>query len=182
MKVYIETKRLILRELLDSDIKGIFELDSDPEVHKYLGNSPIKTIDEAQKAIDYIRMQYSERGIGRWAVVNKVTGEFMGWSGLKLNTKEESYHPKYFNFYDVGYRFIKRFWGQGYATESGIAAVNYGFNTMNLEVINAITELGNIASHKALLKIGLNFLEDYKFSAEGNEYQLRWYEIKNPSL
>jgi len=49
MKVYIETERLILRNFEDSDLDGIFKLDSDPEVHTYLGNNPIKTIDQAKK-------------------------------------------------------------------------------------------------------------------------------------
>lgn len=179
MAIHIETERLILRPVLDTDLEGMFELDSDPEVHKYLGNRPIKTKEEAQKAIDYIKKQYKERGIGRWAVLDKTTKEFMGWSGLKLNTKEESYHPHYSNFYDVGYRFIKRFWGKGYATESGKAAVHYGFNTMKLRSINAITEMGNTASHKALLKIGLDYIEDYEFEIENQKFDLRWYHIEN---
>lgn len=182
MTIFAETERLILREVLDSDLEGFFELDSDPDVHKYLGNRPITTRDEAKKAIDLIRRQYSERGVGRWAVVHKDSGEFMGWSGLKLNTKEESYHPKHYNFHDIGYRLIKRYWGQGYATESGKAAIDYGFDTMNLDAVYAITEMGNEASHRALEKIGLDLIEHYDFSAEGNAYRLRWYKIENPSL
>lgn len=177
MDIYIETERLILRPVLDTDLEGMFEMDSDADVHKYLGNRPIKTKEEAQKAIDYIKKQYTERGIGRWAVINKTTKEFMGWSGLKLNTKEESYHPIHHDFYDVGYRFIKRFWGKGYATESGKAAIEYAFNTMKLKTINAITEMGNEASHNALLKIGLDCIEEYVFEAENKKFDLRWYKI-----
>lgn len=178
MDIYIETERLLLRPVLDTDLDSMFEMDSDPEVHKYLGYRPIKTKEEAQKAIDYIKMQYEERGIGRWAVINKVTKEFMGWSGLKLNIKEESYNPNFSDFYDVGYRFIKRFWGKGYATESGKAAINYGFNTMKLETIYAITEMGNTGSHNALLKIGFNYVEDYVFEIESKKFDLRWYKIE----
>ncbi len=178
MDIYIETERLILRPVLDTDLKGMFEMDSDPEVHKYLGNKPIKTKEEAQEAINYIKKQYQERGIGRWAVVNKDTKEFMGWSGIKLNTKKESYNPNFSNFYDVGYRFIKRYWGKGYATESGKAAIDYAFKTMKLETVYAITEMGNDASHNTLIKIGLDYVEDYIFEIEDQKFDLRWYKIE----
>ena len=173
MKIFAETKRLILREVLLTDLEAMFELDADPDVHKYLGNNPIKTKEEAKKTIELIREQYLERGIGRWAVVNKETNEFMGWSGLKLNSEKK--FNGYSNFYDIGYRFIKRFWGKGYATESGKAAIQYAFNTMKLTTVYGITEIGNQASHNALLKIGLKYIEDFHYEKEN--LNLRWYKI-----
>ncbi len=178
MKIFVETNRLILREIIDSDIDAMYELDSDPEVHKYLGNKPVKTKEESKKAIDFIRQQYIERGIGRWAVINKETQEFMGWSGLKLNTEEPM--NGHTNYYDVGYRFIKRFWGKGYATESGKASIQYAFETMKLKTIYGITEIDNQASHNALLKIGLQHIENFNYEKEN--LTLRWYEISNSNI
>ncbi len=175
MVFHIETERLILRELRLTDLDGMFELDSDPEVHKYLGNKPVKTKAESQKILQSVLNQYEERGIGRWAAIEKVSGEFIGWSGIRLNTEYNM--NGYAKYYDVGYRFIKRYWGKGYATESGRAAVNYAFNTLNLSELYATTEINNQASHKALLKIGLSYIEDFYFEAE--DLQLRWYNIKN---
>lgn len=80
----IETERLILRELLPSDDKDMFELDSNPEVHKYLGENPVKNINQVQKVITMVRNQYQTNGIGRWATIEKETGLFIGWSGLNL--------------------------------------------------------------------------------------------------
>lgn len=175
MTFHLETERLILRELRTTDLKAMFELDSDPEVHKYLGNKPIKTIDESRKVIESIINQYTERGIGRWAAIEKSTGEFIGWSGLRLNT--EYTMNGYTKFYDVGYRLIKRFWGKGYATESGKVAVNYAFNVLKLPELYGITEMGNEASHHVLLKIGLQYVEDFYFKEE--QLNLRWYKIEN---
>jgi RimJ/RimL family protein N-acetyltransferase len=175
MKFHIETERLILRDLRDEDLDGMFELDSNPAVHRYLGNKPITHIDEAKKNIDSVKQQYIERGIGRWAVILKSTNEFIGWSGLRLNTE---YNMNGFTkYYDVGYRFIERFWGNGYATESGKAAVDYAFNKMQLPELYGTTELENEASHKALLKIGLHYLEVFYFEQE--DVNLRWYKIEN---
>lgn len=175
MQFNIETERLILRELRLNDLEGMYELDSDPEVHRYLGNKPVKTKEESQKIIEDIISQYTERGIGRWAAIEKSSGNFMGWSGLKLNT--EYTMNGYSNFIDIGYRFISRYWGKGYATESSFAALNYAFNSMKLKTVYGITEKGNEASHHVLLKVGLQYQEDF-FYKEDNLH-LRWYKIEN---
>jgi RimJ/RimL family protein N-acetyltransferase len=156
----------------------MFALDSDPEVHKYLGNKPVKTIDESKKILDSVLTQYKERGIGRFAVIEKATGDFVGWSGLRLNTE---YNMNGFTkYYDVGYRLLKRFWGKGFATESGKASVEYAFNVMKLPELYATTETGNQASHKALLKIGLLYVEEFYFEQE--KVNLRWYKMENPIM
>ena len=172
MRIFVETERLILREILPSDVDGMFELDSDPLVHKYLGNAPIQTIAQAKKGIEFIRKQYVERGIGRWAAIEKSTGDFIGWSGLKLNIKGEEFNDKV-NFYDVGYRFIPRYWGKGYATESALAALKYGFETMKLKTIVGAAEEDNIGSNKVLLKIGLRYCNDFIYDG----INCKWYEL-----
>ena len=178
MAFNIETERLLLRELRNSDLDDMFELDSNPNVHKYLGNKPIKTKTEAQKILDSVLQQYKERGIGRFAVIEKASGTFIGWSGIRLNTEYNM--NGYTKYYDVGYRLIERFWGKGYATESGVASINYAFNTMKLPELYATTEISNHASHNALLKIGLQYKNDFFFEEE--QLNLRWYNIKNPNL
>ncbi|MBN4070207.1 GNAT family N-acetyltransferase [Olleya sp. AH-315-F22] len=174
MKIYIETECLILREILPTDVEGMFELDSNPTVHKYLGNKPIKTKEKAIEIIQFIREQYIERGIGRFATIEKSSGDFIGWSGLKLNLDKKDELNGKRNFYDIGYRFIPRFWGKGYATESSIATLDYGFKKLNLELIVGAAEIDNIASNKVLKKIGLQFVNE--FDLEG--VKVNWYELK----
>ncbi|QFZ54617.1 GNAT family N-acetyltransferase [Oceanihabitans sp. IOP_32] len=175
MLFHIETKRLLLRDLRITDIEAMFELDANPEVHRYLGNKPITTKIAAKKNIESVLKQYQERGIGRFAVIEKASGNFIGWSGIRLNTEYNM--NGYTKYYDVGYRFIPKYWGKGYATESGKAAVNYAFKTLKLPELYATTEIGNQASHKALLKIGLHYVED--FYCEHEQLNLRWYKIEN---
>jgi len=171
-KIYVETENLILRELVPYDDEGMFELDSDPLVHRHLGNIPVvKSIEESQAAIENIRKQYVERGIGRWAAIEKSSGAFIGWSGLKLNTELE-FNNK-INFYDIGYRLIPRYWGKGYATESAVAALDYGYTTLNLKTIVGMAEVKNLASNKILQKIGLNYIEDFLFE----DVMVSWYEL-----
>ncbi|VAV83190.1 hypothetical protein MNBD_BACTEROID02-1539 [hydrothermal vent metagenome] len=174
MKIYIETERLILREILPTDVKGMFELDSDTEVHKYLGEKPIQTKQQATDAILFIRKQYRDYGIGRFAAIEKLSGEFIGWSGLKFNTGEKEVLNGKRDFYDIGYRFIPRYWGKGYATESSFAALNYGFKELNLDLIVGAAEIENVASNKILQKIGLKYINDFPFE----DKIASWYELK----
>lgn len=173
MSKSIETERLYFRELEPRDDAGMFELDSNPEVHTYLGNNPVKTIEESRAAIDFIREQYRTNGIGRWAALLKETGEFIGWAGLKLERNVNGHDTHY----DLGYRFIQKHWGKGYASEAAAAFVDYGFNVMNLEKINATADPSNAASRKVLERAGLKFIET--FDHEGEEEV--WYEMVNPN-
>ncbi len=118
----------------------MFELDSNPNVHIFVGKKPVKHIDESRSSIEYIQQQYKDFGIGRWAVILKETNEFLGWSGIKFITNEINNHK---DFYEIGYRFIEKHWGKGYATEAGKAFVNYAFNEMNVDALYASADEGN---------------------------------------
>ncbi len=174
MQFYLETERLIMRDILETDVDGMFELDSDPLIHKYLGNKPIKTKDQAVNIIQFIHNQYKELGIGRFATIEKSSGDFIGWSGLKLNTGEKEALNAKTEFYDIGYRFISRYWGKGYATESSLAAINFGFNKLNIETMCGAAEIENIVSNKVLQKIGLKFINQFDFE----DVKANWYELK----
>lgn len=120
MKIILETERLLIRELDYSDEQDLFEMDADPEVHLYIENNPVKTIDQITQVIEMLKKQYKENGIARWAVVDKKTNECVGWSGLKYINQSLNNHT---DFYELGYRFKKKHWGKGFATESSSAIV-----------------------------------------------------------
>ncbi|QMU27517.1 GNAT family N-acetyltransferase [Adhaeribacter radiodurans] len=170
MKIFVETDRLILREMLPEDEAGIFLLDSDPEVHAFLGNKPINNLEQAQKTIQFIRQQYQDNGIARWAVIDRSTNEFLGWSGLKLITQTINNHT---NYYDLGYRFIQKYWGEGYATETALATLTYAFDKLNLNEVFAMTDVRNSGSRKVLEKVGFHII--LKFYYEGVEHY--WFQI-----
>lgn len=160
MKIFAETERLILRELMPADAEGMFEMDSDHHVHLYLGNKPVKSIKQSTAEIEFIRKQYTENGIGRWAVIEKATGNFVGWSGLKFIKEATNNH---INYHDLGYRFSKRFWGKGYATETAMAARDYGFNELRLNEIIGIADISNLGSIHVLEKVGLKQINIFDY-------------------
>lgn len=169
MNIRFESERFIMRDIEESDLEGMFLLETDPEVYKYLGMPPLKTKEDTLKIIGYIRKQYEENGIGRSAVIDKATNEFVGWSGLKLEDEVRD-----FKYYDLGYRFRREFWGKGIASETAIASVKYGLETLKLKEICGAAELENIASNKILQKAGLQFVEEFEF--EGKMHN--WYKLK----
>lgn len=173
MKIFAETERLILREIDYDDEQGMFELDSDPEVHRYVGNNPVQSMEQIQMVIGFIRQQYVDNGIGRWAVIEKQSNQFIGWSGLKLITDPVNGQS---NFHELGYRFIKKYWGKGYATEAAKASVDYGFNTLKLNQIFAMTDVNNTVSKKVLQKTGFSFINSFNFNGEPTD----WFKILKP--
>lgn len=172
MKIIAETERLILRELLAEDETAMFELDSDPEVHRYVGNSPVESIEQIQDIIEFIQKQYEENGVGRWAVIEKSSNKFIGWAGLKLFKNEMNNHS---NFYELGYRFIKSYWGKGYATEAAKASVKYGIEQLGVKEIYAMTDVENINSKKVLEKVGFKYIETF----DDNGDQTDWFKLSN---
>ncbi len=170
MKIRIETERFIIRNIEEDDVNGMFELDSDPEVHRYIGNEPVKSMEEARQVINFIRKQYIDNGMGRLAIVDKITNDFIGWTGLKY---EQSVRKNQ-SYYDLGYRIRKKYWGKGIATETARESLKYGFNTLNLEEINGAADVKNIASNKILKKVELKFIETIDF--EGVTHN--WYGAK----
>jgi RimJ/RimL family protein N-acetyltransferase len=170
----IDTPRLILRPVTIEDIDDFFELDSNPNVHKFLGNQPVKTKEQSKEMIESILKQYAEFGLGRLAIVKKDTGEFIGWSGIKY----EQNVRKEFNYYDLGYRLKEKFWGKGYATEAALASLDYGFYNLKLKEICAAAETNHIASNTILKKIGMQPSGTFEFDEE----LCNWYRLRNPNL
>ncbi len=146
-KIITETDRLILRELQISDAKDCFYLNANPEVVKYTGDVAFESIAEAAIFLKNYDA-YKKTGYGRWAVIEKDSKKFIGFCGLKYNEDE---------MVDIGFRFTEETWGKGYATESAIAAMKFGFENFDMHEIIGRADTENIASIKVLEKLGMHF-------------------------
>jgi len=153
-------------------------MDSDPEVHKYLGNKPFEKMEQSREMIAFIQQQYKDFGIARWGVVEKATGDFVGWTGFKFMKGPINGHSGY---YDFGYRLARRFWGKGYATEAGKASLHYGINTLHLKDIYCMTDVNNAASRRILEKLGMAYVDTFYWAAEPawrkEGEPTTWYEL-----
>jgi len=152
MNVVIETDRLLLRKFTEDDATLLYQLNLDPEVILYT-HDPITDVEHARKILnDVILPQYSLYNHGRWATHLKSSLEFIGWCGLKYLSET--------NEVDLGYRFMKEFWGNGYATEAASACIDYDFTRLNLNLIIGRALRENLGSIKVLEKCGMKYLHD----------------------
>lgn len=177
MNLQLETPRLLLRQFELSDAQALFEMDKNPNVHTYLWQKPILDINEVYSYIEMVQKQYVENKIGRFSTILKETGELIGWTGIKfVNDHVENGNT---NFYDYGYRLNEKFWNKGYASEATKVWLDYGFNQMKINEINAYTHAQNGASNKVLEKNGMQFMQDYP-DKEGVIW--KWWQLKNNNL
>ena len=166
MKLILETDRLLLRTFLIEDAPLFYDLNADPEVVKYTGDGAFKSLEEAQQLIvNYT--DYATNGFGRNTVVLKATQEVIGWCGLKKQAD---------GMVDLGYRFFRKHWNRGYATEASRAMINYGFRYYGIEEIVGRAAQANKASVRVLEKIGMHFWK--KEPSEGIEDTV-WYVVRN---
>jgi RimJ/RimL family protein N-acetyltransferase len=157
LKYFIQTKNLMLRPFNIEDAKNIFLLNDDPQVMEYTGDVPFRSIDEAKRfLLQYLKK--TPKGLGRFAVIEKESEQFLGWCGLRYT---EDVHE-----YDIGFRFFRHNWGQGIATESAKACIEYGFNDLHLEEIVGRSRKDNIASIRVLEKIGMTYIKDQEFERQ----------------
>lgn len=150
--ILLETPRLLLRHKVLEDAPFFLELNSDPEVTRYTGDTAFKNLGEAENIARYVISQYEKNGYGRWLVSLKETGEPIGWCGLK-------YHDDSGDT-DLGYRFLQKHWGKGYATEAGSACLDYGFGSLGLKRIIGRAAIANTASIQVLKKLGMIFFRE----------------------
>lgn len=161
----LETERTIMRKLTKEDATHFYTLNLDEEVLKYTGDKPFENL---QASVDFLTNydQYEKYGVGRLAVIDKETSEFLGWCGLKFSEDK--------NEYDIGFRFYKKHWNKGFATETAKKCLDFGFNKLKIEKIvgRAMTE--NIGSIKVLEKIGMTLKENFDFEGQkGVIYELK---------
>ncbi|NDC41508.1 MAG: N-acetyltransferase [Chitinophagia bacterium] len=178
MPIIIESPRLLVQELTQDHAMEMFRMDNDPEVHRYVGQKPTETLEQTRAVIEYVRQQYRDNGIGRWAVIDKQTGLFIGWSGFKLITERINGH---IHFYDFGYRFTRSAWGRGICQESANAILHYGLHQLGFDPVYAMTDVKNGTSRHILEKLGFRYVHDFLYDGTSSFLTVEdpyatWYE------
>ncbi|MBE8724167.1 GNAT family N-acetyltransferase [Flavobacterium hungaricum] len=143
----IETERLILDRLSETDIVEVFEMRSDPEIMKYIPRPLAKNHDDALKHIQTIN-ENIDKNIGiNWAIRLKGNPKLLGIIGF-YRTQHENYRS------EIGYILHSDFHGRGIVPEAVKRLVEYGFKDLKLHSIEAVIAPENTASEKVLQKCG----------------------------
>ena len=164
MKI-LETERLLLRRLTAKDAAFILELLNEPAFLQNIGDRGARTLADARRYIAKGPVaSYRKLGFGLYLVELKDAGAPIGICGLLKRDSLEDV--------DIGFAFLQKFWSQGYARESAAAVMNYGWTTLRLPRIVAITKPQNQASITLLEKLGLRFEKNIALPDHGGENQL----------
>ena len=164
MKI-LETERLILREIVETDAEFIVDLLNQPSFIKYIGDRNVKTSERASEVIkERYRQSYREFGYGLYAVELKETCEPIGFCGF---VRREGLPDA-----DIGFAFLPQFEKKGYAFESADAVMKYGREVLGLQRVLAITTQDNESSIKLLSKLGFEFERFIKLPHDENELKL----------
>ncbi|MCC6412920.1 MAG: GNAT family N-acetyltransferase [Saprospiraceae bacterium] len=155
--IILETPRLYLREMTPADAENAYLLNLDPEVVQYTGDEPFESVEEARKFLEKYD-HYRKYGFGRWAVILKETGEYLGWCGLKYIAEDDEF--------DIGFRFFKKHWNKGYATEAAKPCLELGFKKFNMPFIVGRAMKANVGSIRVLEKCGLTYWKAFDFDGE----------------
>src|SRR5438132_2380334 len=140
----VRTERLVLRRWRDDDLDGLAEMNSDPEVMRFLHDGAPMTREESAEQLAGFMRHWQEHGFGLWAAVLPETAEVIGFVGLAVPT----FLPEVLPAVEVGWRLERRHWGNGYATEGGGAALRFGFEDLGLDRIVSVRHRDNEASRR----------------------------------
>ena len=169
MSIFLETKRLVLRAPVLSDLDELVTLRSDFEVMKYTGEGGAQTKEQVQDYLNFALSYQKKHSMGFYLVFEKESGCFVGEAGL-FHLLFDDTQPEI----EVSYHLHKKFWGKGYATELTKALVHWGFQHLLINKLVAATYPNQTASQKVLQKSGFDF-RGKKQTSDGTE--LFWYEI-----
>jgi RimJ/RimL family protein N-acetyltransferase len=150
-KIILETKRLILRRQVITDLDDLWALYCDREITQYIPDAP-RSREEAKEELEWHRNghpRYPELGL--WATILKQTGNFIGRCGLLPWTIDGQ------NEVEVAYTIAREHWGQGLATEAAQGILQYGFENLHLSRLICVIDSENIASRRVAEKIGMAF-------------------------
>jgi len=170
MRIFLETERLILRRFTEADVDLLVGLDADPEVMRFLtGGRSTPGAEIEHDLLPAIVSSYDRyAGYGRWAAIEKATGDFLGWFHLRPKSDGPPDEPW------LGYRLRRAAWGQGYATEGSRALIRKGFVDLGARLVLATTMAVNTASRRVMEKAGLTlvrtFHQEWPDAIAGNEY------------
>ena len=162
----LETERLILRPMLQSDFEALLLIFTDPNVMAAFDHPPF-TREQMQRWLQRNLDHQKEFGYGLFSLIHKETGELIGDCGLE--------QMEDMGAAELGYDLRSDFWNQGYATEAALAVRDYAFQVLDLPQLISLIRVGNLASKRVAEKAGMNLAEE--FTRYGIQY---WkYSLKN---
>jgi len=148
----LETKRLILRPMLATDIDALLLIFTDPKVMAAFNHPPF-TRAQMERWLKRNLDHQDEFDYGLFSIILKETGELIGDCGLE--------QMEDLGAAELGYDFRSDFWNQGYASEAALAVRDYAFDVLRLPQLISLIRVGNLASKHVAEKVGMQLIEEF---------------------
>jgi RimJ/RimL family protein N-acetyltransferase len=147
----LTTARLRLRPWRNDDLEPFAALNADARVREFFPS--VQTHQESAESMRYIDDHFRRHGFGLWAVEVIAAAPFIGFTGLSVPSFDAPFMP----CVELGYRLAFEHWGHGYATEGARAAIAFGFTTVGLDEIVAMTAVRNERSRRVMERLGMTY-------------------------
>jgi len=159
----LETKRLILRPMLATDIDALHLIFTDPKVMASFGGELLSR-EQMERWLQRNLEHQNEFGYGLFSVILKADGILIGDCGLEQMEVNEV------QVAELGYDFRSDYWHQGYATEAALAVRDYAFDVLQLPRLISLIRVGNLASKRVAEKVGMELVEEF------TRYELQYWK------
>ncbi|MGI8824951.1 MAG: GNAT family N-acetyltransferase [Chloroflexota bacterium] len=146
----LETERLLLRRLRDSDLEDLFAFASNPVVADYLSWEPHRSYDDTQAFLRHVLQSYRKGDLATWGIEHREDRKVIGTAGFVTWYRHDARA-------EIAYAIGREYWEQGYATEAVSAIIVYGFETMQLNRIEARCIVDNVASARVMEKARMRY-------------------------
>jgi len=146
-QVLFETDRLRVRRIGDADVDALFAVYGDAEAMIWVDEGKPIDRDGCIRWVEVTRRNYATRGYGMSALQDRASGRVIGFCGIV--------HPGNQPEAEIKYALLRSHWGQGLATEAVRGMLAYGLRELGLREVIATTSPENAASHRVLLKAGM---------------------------
>jgi RimJ/RimL family protein N-acetyltransferase len=157
--VVLTTPRLLLRTFRRDDLAHYAALNADLEVVRYLGGVPM-TQEGSDQMADWAQERHAQEGIGLLAVERRADGAFLGMCGLH----HLDWYP---DDVEIGWRFAREHWGNGYATEAASAWLGHAFEVLQLPRVISVSDVPNLRSIGVMHRVGMLFDHAAELEAGG---------------
>ncbi|MCV2358938.1 GNAT family N-acetyltransferase [Paucibacter sp. TC2R-5] len=146
----LTTARLRLEPICDEHLAGLFELNSDPEVMRYITGKP-DTLEDTQAMITRCKARWAEWGYSWWACIESASGALIG-AGAIQHLGHDAVNPL-----EIGWRFRKDKWRQGFASEAARCMAGFAFDTLKPPCLLAVCHPDNLGSARVMQGLGMRY-------------------------
>lgn len=148
----LTTARLRLEPMTDAHLQGLFEMNRDPEVMRYITGKP-DTLEDTQAMIDRVKARWAEWGFSWWTFFEIDTGEIVG-AGCIQHLRGDKANP-----HEIGWRLRRDRWSKGYGSEAARRMAAFAFDTLQAPELVAVCEPANEGSAHIMKKLGMSYRE-----------------------